>query len=80
MSKQSLISTVGVEWLYYSPMRQQWCSAFNTNGTVEGLIIRGWFSSKAEAKADVKRALRFREGLVANCEPILNLIERLERI
>jgi hypothetical protein len=80
MNKQKLNSTIGVEWLFYSPIKQQWCSAYNANGTAEGLIVRSWFNTKAEAKADVKSALRFREGLVANCKPIVDLILRLEKI
>ncbi len=70
MDVKSLNSTVGVEWIFYSPIKQQWCSAFNADGTARGLIIRAWFNSKAAAKSDVKQALRFREGLVANCEGV----------
>jgi hypothetical protein len=80
VNNKHLNKTIGVEWLFYSPVKQQWCSAYNTNGTVESLIVRAWFDTKADAKADVKSALRFREGLVADCQPILDLILRLEQV
>ncbi len=62
------------EVLCYSPIKQQWLVAFNATGEVEGLIPRAWFDSKLEALKDLKQALRFREGLVANCEPICHRI------
>lgn len=72
------------EVLCYSPIRQQWLTALNTNGTVEGLLPREWFNSKLEALKDLKQALRFREGLVVNCTPICNRIckitEEIERL
>lgn len=70
---------IGVEVLCYSPVRQQWCTAFNANGTIERLIIRDWFSSKHDALLDLKNALRFREGLVADCESICRLIDKVDQ-
>ncbi len=70
-------SPIFQEVLCYSAIRQQWLVAFNSNGTVEGLIPRQWFNTKAEALEDLINALKFREGLVANCEPICHRIYEL---
>ena len=65
------------ESIYYSPIRQQWLVAFDTNGTASGLIPRSWHNKKLDALLELKAALQFREGLIANCESICHEIDKI---
>lgn len=65
------------EGIFYSPMRQQWLVAFDTNGTIKGLIPRNWYSNKRDALLELKQALEFRLGLIADCT---ELYKRLDKI
>lgn len=67
------------ENIYWSPVRRQWLVAFDSNGTVAGLIPRLWTGSKTEALQDLKSALEFRLGLTADCTILYQRLDRLNK-
>jgi hypothetical protein len=70
---------IGTEGIFYSAMKQQWVCAFDSNGTVEGLLPRAWFDTKREALLDLKRALEFRLGLTADCTRLYERLDAIDR-
>ncbi len=67
------------ENIYYSPIRRQWLVAYDSNGTVEGLLPRGWHPTRRRALLDLKCALEFRLGLTADCTELYKRLDYINK-
>ena len=63
----------------YSPIRQQWCVAFNQSGKIEDLHVWSWHDSKLDALETCLQKTRFREGMHADCLPWIEYGRQIAR-
>jgi hypothetical protein len=70
---------VHADGVYYSPIRQQWCVAFNQSGYTKDLHVWSWHSSNLEALQECKRKTQFRMGLHVDQTPWYAHLERIEK-
>lgn len=65
--------------VYYSPIKQQWCVAFNQTGYTKDLHVWSWHDSKRDALLECRRKTEFRMGLHARQEPWYKHLARIEK-
>lgn len=65
--------------VYYSPIKQQWCVAFNQTGDIEDLHVWSWHASKREALEEAKRKTKFRMGFTVDCTDLYEHLDEIEK-
>ncbi len=65
--------------LCYSPIRQQWCVAFNRTNEVAGLDVWSWHDSKRDAVNEAIRKTEFRLGFTVNCDDLYKHLDQLKK-
>lgn len=63
--------------VYYSPIRQQYCVAFNQTGDVKDIHVWSWHADKREALLEAKRKTEFRLGFTAVCDDLYQHLDSI---
>jgi hypothetical protein len=65
--------------VYWSPIRQQYCVAFNQTGDIKDLHVWSWHNTKREALVEAKRKTEFRLGFTADCTDLYKHLDAIEK-